>query len=685
MTGDIQSSNNSAYRSWNGAYNTAILKADYLQLGNSNIGGNTLTVEWDGITFADGKQTVKYPGASILTGYATESWVTAGFYPLSGNPSGFLTASALTPYLTTADAATTYQTLAGMSSYLTTSAAASTYYLQTNPSFFINQTTADGLYYPLSGNPSGFLTASALTPYAELAGAAFTGPVSTSDTVTVGSFNPDPTPTANGQIWFNLLLGKLRFYDSISTKSVASEAWASAAFYPLSLNPAGYATLASPTFTGNPTAPTPATSDNDTSIATTAYVKAQPFGDRYLTTSTTSNAISNGNKTFTIGTGLSYTPTQSITISYDAAKHMHGEVLTYDSGTGVLTVDINHHTGSGTYAAWVVNVGGVVPATSVAFADITGAVSGNANLQAALDLKSNLASPTFTGTPTLPTGTIATTQSPGNNTTALATTAFVTAAVPAFATFDTPGVNSTTTIVSPRIAIDYLMHPGRTEWLKFGSSATSGTGAAVFGGNTTGLTYRWNQMYSPNVSTAGYGMAIWDTADSGLGMLGFTRGQTYESRAWNKGIWASGRGVVGGSNNTFNGDANCTVRVSVGGKSAAGSGAIDITNPGFGWLIPGMGNAMQLQVSKGDSSALTTVTSSFTPVARQVFDWKMFSDGTGNVTLWINDNVVATTTAGPSTATAESYNFYFEMVEQTASAATRIVYNSFNSRVWWGV
>jgi hypothetical protein len=120
-------------------------------------------------------------------------------------------------------------------------------------------------------------------------------------------------------------------------------------------------------------------------------------GDRYLTSSTTSNTLSNTNKTFTIGTGLSYTPTQNITISYDAANHMHGEVLTYNSGTGVLTVDINHHTGSGTYAAWVVNVGGVTPATSVAFADITGAVSGNANLQAALDLKANLASPSFTG------------------------------------------------------------------------------------------------------------------------------------------------------------------------------------------------------------------------------------------------------------------------------------------------
>ena len=40
-----------------------------------------------------------------------------------------------------------------------------------------------------------------------------------------------------------------------------------------------------------------------------------------------------------------------------------------------------------------------------------------------------LASPTFTGTPTLPTGTIATTQTAGNNTTAVATTAFVATAV----------------------------------------------------------------------------------------------------------------------------------------------------------------------------------------------------------------------------------------------------------------
>lgn len=39
-------------------------------------------------------------------------------------------------------------------------------------------------------------------------------------------------------------------------------------------NTSGYATLASPNFTGTPTAPTPTASDNSTKIATTAYVDA---------------------------------------------------------------------------------------------------------------------------------------------------------------------------------------------------------------------------------------------------------------------------------------------------------------------------------------------------------------------------------------------------------------------------
>ena len=154
-----------------------------------------------------------------------------------------------------------------------------------------------------------------------------------------------------------------------------------------------YAPLASPTFTGDPKAPTPANGDNDTSIATTAFVKNQSYltttlaastyytkptgntgqyirgdgslatyatGDRYLSTSTTSLTISNGSKTLTIGTGLSYSSQQDVTIAYDSNNHMHATVVSYNSGTGVMVADVYNKSGSGTYSSWTINVGGVI-------------------------------------------------------------------------------------------------------------------------------------------------------------------------------------------------------------------------------------------------------------------------------------------------------------------------------------
>jgi hypothetical protein len=51
------------------------------------------------------------------------------------------------------------------------------------------------------------------------------------------------------------------------------------------------------------------------------------------------------------------------------------------------------------------------------------------NIAVAVATKADLISPTFTGTPVLPTGTTGVTQGAGNNSTALATTAFVQAAL----------------------------------------------------------------------------------------------------------------------------------------------------------------------------------------------------------------------------------------------------------------
>jgi hypothetical protein len=65
------------------------------------------------------------------------------------------------------------------------------------------------------------------------------------------------------------------------------------------------------------------------------------------------------------------------------------------------------------------------------------------NIATAVATKADLASPTFTGTPVLPTGTTGVTQSFGNSTTALATTAFVQAALQALHPVGSIYINAT--------------------------------------------------------------------------------------------------------------------------------------------------------------------------------------------------------------------------------------------------
>jgi len=277
--------------------------------------------------------------STALAPYITSATATASFYPLTGNPSAFLTASALTPYLTSATAASTYQTLAGMSSYLTTSAAASS-------------------YYPLSSNPSAFLTSSALTGYATQSFVA-------SNYAPIAAGLP-----AGGTV------------GQVLTKNSGT--------------------------------------DYDDSWQTLIP------GDRYLTSSTTSNTIGNGAKTFTVGTGLSYSSQQDVVISFDASNHMHAVVTSYNSGTGALVVDVKSHTGSGTYTAWTVNVGGTTPLQSVEWGEILGTLGDQTDLATALNAKlesstaattyAALAGATFTGevvTPASTTSSAGLTITPG--------------------------------------------------------------------------------------------------------------------------------------------------------------------------------------------------------------------------------------------------------------------------------
>jgi hypothetical protein len=605
-------------------------------------------------------------------------------------------------------------------------------------------------------------------------------------------------------------------WSTLSLAGYATEAWVTAGFYPLTGNPSGFLTSAPVTSVAGRTGAVTLSNSDISGLGSLAVVNDAPSdgsqyarknaawdvvisGDRYLTTSTTSNTVSNGNKTFTIGTGLSYTPTQNITISYDASNHMHGEVLTYNSGTGVLTVDINHHTGSGTYAAWVVNVGGVTPATSVAWGSITGTLSSQTDLQNALDLKlaattaastyqtltgmssylttsaaastyltqsnasttyypltgnpsgfltsapvtsvagrtgaitlantdisglgtmstataadystttaanglyyplsSNpagylttapvtsvagrtgaitlavadvsgaaaLASPTFTGTPTLPTGTIATTQSPGNNTTALATTAFVTAAVPAFAT-ETEAIvgTSSTTTISPLTMRHILSNAGYTA-----HTSLVGNYSSYVSGSASVSTL-WSNFVGLSVTAANGKVAF--LPNSAVSYFPFTsRGKAELNLDWTKPVWFSFR--FNYSSAAGIGNSNTVNRVTIGKVSSVFG---DLTSKGFGvkWTA-GTTGAFTVMAHNGttltsSASAVTVSNTTYFPTTSSAADFLVYSDGAGNITLFCNGVQVATTTGGPSSGNLVGGRYTFE-ADNTTSTSGNVV------------
>ena len=120
-----------------------------------------------------------------------------------------------------------------------------------------------------------------LSGYALLSGADFTGRVTFPGIISDGfvSFSgvsinttpADPTDKVDGDLWIYDDEGdspsKFKVYLEGNTQNIATESYVGTNF----------ATKISPVFTGDPRAPTPPSGDNDTSIATTAFVKAQGY------------------------------------------------------------------------------------------------------------------------------------------------------------------------------------------------------------------------------------------------------------------------------------------------------------------------------------------------------------------------------------------------------------------------
>lgn len=127
----------------------------------------------------------------------------------------------------------------------------------------------------------------------------------------------------------------------------------------------------------------------------------------------------------------------------------------------------------------------------------------NANFVDLDTTKADLASPTFTGTPNLPTGTIGVTQSASNNSTKLATTAYVDAQIPLVASVltieTTTGVtHSLTTTASQKVIIwaKGIITDDANPQLTLKYNGVTKDALSFNGTNSTSAYYPFSMMYT---------------------------------------------------------------------------------------------------------------------------------------------------------------------------------------------
>jgi hypothetical protein len=491
--------------------------------------------------------------------------------------------------------------------------------------------------------------------------------------------------------------------------------------------------------TGNPTAPTATFGDNDTSIATTAFVQAGllggtanarnlevqvrnqsgstiPAGSIVYISGATGNlplitlaqANNDANSAQTIGfvktsisnNGTGYVIVRGVLEAIDTSALTEGVQLYLSpttAGTWTTTkpsapqhlvyvgVVIRSHPTQGTILVAVQNGYELHELHDVALAS-----EANNDLlvyELSTDLWKNksfatlglagLNSPTFTGTPSLPTGTIGVTQTAGDNTTALATTAFVTASNPDASTTVKGHVElatnaeviagtSTTTAIVPGNAGFLLTDPRLRSLAALNGSAVQGSGTASA---NAGFAYG-REMYLSSLAT---GRAAW--LYGLVGVVGFNSSIANRNQIdFSKKVWMSGYACFGStfSGTAYMGDANTMCRITLGGYSTNTTG--DMTLRGIGLKkVGGVGSFVTLTVHNG--TTLTDVATTVAVADGAGINWVIYSDGTGNVTLYINGTQAATTTAGPTSATASNAGCYREQVEAAATPGVRQALN----------
>jgi hypothetical protein len=458
-------------------------------------------------------------------------------------------------------------------------------------------------------------------------------------------------------LWKNKTYSALGLLTSADLSGYATESWVTSGFYPLSGNPssflvaadiAGKADLASPTFTGVPLSTTAAVDTNTTQIATTAYVIGQGYlksatasSTYYLQTNPagyiTSAALS-GYATESFVTSQGYITSSALTPYLTTAT----AASTYQTLAGMSSY-LTTSTAASTYQT-IAGMSSYLTTASAASTYFTIASAAN---------KADLASPTFTGVPAAPT------PSPGTNTTQLATTAFVTAAIPATAThLQALQFASTTAVAKVADAASQIVAPSvLCVWpspSNYNGTATSGTGA------TASLYLTGYVLSSPNAGVAGNARAYHGNiaGDTNYMMWGGTGSSSFNF---------SRRVSMSFRFSQYPSDANSVTRVLFG--KIHGTAVGDLSSRGIGVKYAPTASTYYFYLQVHNGTTLVNVQSSV-QYAGGVADLEVVSDGAGNATLYLNGVSVASTTGAPTGASANNATVFAE-VESQATTTVR--------------
>ena len=184
------------------------------------------------------------------------------------------------------------------------------------------------------------------------------------------------------------------------------------------------------------------------------------------------------------------------------------------------------------------------------------------NIQTAIATKADLASPTFTGTPSLPTGTTAVTQSSTDSSTKVATTAFVQAVAQVL--FPVGAIYSATVSTNPATLL------GFGTWTAFGAGrvligAGTGGGATYTAGSTGGSKDAITVSHTHTATST-----VTDSGHSHTGVAG--GGGTFYQR------YNSGTGADSSGASTASATTGVTVATTI---ASAGSSGTDANLPPY--------------------------------------------------------------------------------------------------------